>query len=120
MTHDDQDLDALRAEELALLRQIDAEPGYFQQLGAIFTGRSAWVNFMLMGSQILLFIAGAFCAVHFFQATNAHAAVFWGIPGAVLLLMSLMIKLAIWPVIQANRVLLALKRLELQLAQTRT
>ena len=120
MTHDNHDLDALRAEELALLRQIDAEPGYFQQLGAIFTGRSAWVNFVLMASQLLLFVAGAVCAVHFFQATTAHAAVFWGIPGAVLLVASLMIKLAMWPVIQANRVLLAIKRLELLLVQQRS
>lgn len=120
MTHDNHDLDALRAEELALLRQIDAEPGYFQQLGAIFSGRSAWVNFVLMASQLLLFVAGVVCAIHFFQATTAHAAVFWGIPGAVLLMMSLMIKLAMWPVIQASRVLLAIKRLELLLVQQRS
>ncbi|MCE2842042.1 MAG: DUF6768 family protein [Novosphingobium sp.] len=120
MTHDNHDLDALRAEELALLRQIDAEPGYFQQLGAIFSGRSAWVNFVLMASQLLLFVPGVVCAIHFFQATTAHAAVFWGIPGAVLLMMSLMIKLAMWPVIQASRVLLAIKRLELLLVQQRS
>ena len=119
MTHDDRDLDALQAEELALLQQIYAEPGYFQQLGAVFTGRSAWVNYVLMASQALLFIGGVVCAVHFFEATTAHAAVFWGIPGAVLLVASLMIKLAMWPVIQTNRVLLAVKRLELALAQSR-
>lgn len=119
MMNDDRDLEALRAEELVLLQQIDAEPGYFRQLSAIFTGRSAWVNYALMASQLLLFIGGVACAAHFFEATTAHAAVFWGIPGAVLLVMSLMIKLAMWPAIQTNRVLLAIKRLELQLARDR-
>lgn len=117
MTLNDHDLDAaLRAEEQELLRQIEAEPGYFSQLGTLFSGSTGWVNMILMATQAVLFIAGVVCAVHFFQATNAHAAVFWGIPGAVALLMALMIKLAMWPAIQANRVLRAIKHLELQLA----
>lgn len=118
MTKTDHDLEAaLRAEEQELLRQIAAEPGYFSQLSGAFSGSTGWVNVVLMAAQALLFIAGVVCAVHFFQATNAHAAVFWGIPGAVALLMALMIKLAIWPVIQTNRVLRAIKYLELQLAE---
>jgi hypothetical protein len=117
MTQSDHDLDAaLRAEEQALLRQIASEPGYFSQLGSIFSGNNGWVNLALMAAQGLLFIAGVVCAVHFFEATNAHAAIFWGIPAAVALLMALIIKLAMWPVIQTNRVLRAIKHLELQLA----
>lgn len=117
MTKTEHDLDAaLRAEEQELLRQIANEPGHFSQLGAMFTGRNGWINLALMAAQALLFVGGVICAVHFFEATNAHAAVFWGIPGAVLLLMALMVKLAMWPVMQANRVLRAIKHLELQLA----
>lgn len=117
MTKTDQDFDtALRTEEQELLRQIADEPGYFSQLGTVFGGATGWVNLILVGAQALLFIAGVVCAVHFYQATNAHSAVFWGIPGAVSLLMALMIKLALWPVVQANRVLRAIKHLELQMA----
>lgn len=108
---------ALRAEQDDLLRMIDAEPGYFRQLGTIFSGSTGWVNMMLMAAQVALFIAGVFAAVHFFEATDAHAAVMWGIPAALLLLMSLMIKLAMWPVIQANRVLRAIKLLEMRITE---
>ena len=41
----------------------------------------------------------------------------WGIPAGVLLLMSLMIKMGMWPTLQANRVIRELKRLELQIAR---
>lgn len=108
---------ALAAEERDLLRQIETEPAYFEQIGSLFAGRNNWVNWLLMAAQAMLFIAGLVCAFHFYQAADAHAAIFWGIPGAVLLLMALIIKLAMLPIMQANRVLLALKRLELRLAQ---
>ena len=52
-------------------------------------------------------------------AQDALAALHWGLPSAVLLIMSLMIKLALWPVMQTNRLLVALKRVELLAVQSR-
>ncbi|MBC1184009.1 hypothetical protein HF680_15305 [Brevundimonas sp. WCHBH090558] len=64
-----------------------------------------------------MFIAGLWAGWQFFQAQDTLAALHWGLPSAVLLVMSLMIKLALWPVMQTNRLLVALKRLELMVTQ---
>lgn len=69
-----------------------------------------------MGAQAALFISGVWAAWNFFKATDALTAVHWGLPAAVALLMALAIKLALYPVIQANRVLREMKRLELLIA----
>ena len=68
---------------------------------------------MMMTAQLVLFGAGVWAAIGFFAAADALTAVNWGIPAAVLLIMSLMIKLALWPVIHVNRMLAQLHRLEL-------
>lgn len=110
---------AIAAEEQELLRQVGQEPGYFRQLSTIFHGEAAWLNAIMMLSQIVLFIGGIYAGWQFFDAKDTMAALHWGLPGAVLLIMSLMIKLALWPVIQTNRVLLALKRLEMKGSERR-
>jgi hypothetical protein len=112
----DQTLDeALRAEERDLLRRIGEEPGYLDQALSIFSGRTGWVNALMMVTQTVLFVAGVWAAWRFFQADESLSALRWGLPAAVLLLMSLIIKMAMWPTLQANRVLRELRRLEIQL-----
>lgn len=107
--------EALRAEERELLRRIGEEPDYLQQAIGIFEGRTGWVNLVLMITQAAAFIAGVWAAWNFFGAEDVLAALRWGLPAATLLLMSLTIKMALWPTIQANRVIRELKRIELQI-----
>lgn len=109
--------EALDAEERALLRSIGEEPGFFAQAFGIFSGRTAWVNALLMVVQAALFIAGVWASWNFFEAGDALTAMRWGFPAAVLLLMALIIKLSIWPTMQTNRVIRELKRIELQIAR---
>lgn len=111
--------DALAAEERELLRRIDEDPGHVEQVMSLFGGRSGWVSAVLMAVQSVLFVAGAWAGWRFFGATDVLSALHWGLPAAVLLLMALMIKLALWPVMQANRLRLSLKRLELLVVQSR-
>lgn len=111
--------DALEAEERDLLARIGEEPPYFSQIGALFGGRTGWVSAMLLVVQTLLFIASVYAAWKFFDATDALSALHWGLPSAVLLLASLSMKLALWPVIHTNRLMREVKKLELQLALTR-
>lgn len=110
--------DALAAEERDLLRRIDEDPGHVQQVFSLFGGRSGWVSAVLMVVQAVLFVAGVWAGWKFFGAADALSALHWGLPAAVLLIMSLMIKLALWPVMHANRLLLSLKRLELLVVQS--
>lgn len=104
---------ALDAEERELLRNIGEEPGYFSQALGVFGGRTGWVNMILMVVQGAMFLAGVWAAWNFFQADDALTALRWGLPSAVALLMALIIKLALWPVLQTNRLLREIKRLEL-------
>jgi hypothetical protein len=109
--------EALGAEERDLLRAIGEEPGFFSQAFGVFGGPGGWMNILLMVIQGLVFVAGVWTGWHFFQAGEPLAALRWGLPSAVLLLMALMIKLALVPTMQANRIIRELKRLELQLAR---
>lgn len=107
---------ALDAEERELLRSIAEEPAYVEQALGMFKGRTAWVNMVLMIAQAALFVGGVWATWNFFQADDALTALHWGLPAAVALLMALAIKLALYPVIQANRVIREMKRLELLIA----
>jgi hypothetical protein len=111
--------DALDAEERELLRRIDEEPGHAEQALSLFRGRNGWVSVVLMAAQTVLFVTGVWAAWKFFGADDALSALHWGLPAAVLLIMALMIKLALWPVMQANRLRLTLKRLELLVIHSR-
>jgi hypothetical protein len=109
--------EALDAEERDLLRSIGQEPGFFGQALGLFAGPAAWVNVLMAVIQVIFFFAGVWAAWNFFAAGDTLAALRWGIPAAVLLLTSLIIKMALWPTFQANRVIRELKRLELQVAR---
>jgi len=111
--------EALEGEEQALFRDTAREPGFFGQTLGVFSGRAGWVNAVLMLAQTAAFFAGAWAAWRFFQADSALSALHWGLPAAVLLLASLVMKMALVPVMHANRVMREMKRLELQLALNR-
>jgi hypothetical protein len=106
----------LSREERELLSRIGDEPGFFGQAMGLFGGRLGWVNALMMLAQAALFVAGAYAAWRFFGAGDPVAQLRWGLPASVLLVASLMIKMAMWPEIHANRLMRELKRIELQLA----
>lgn len=110
--------EALDAEERELLRSIGEEPGFFAQTFGIFRGPTGWVNVLLMAVQGAIFVAGVWAAWNFFEATDALTALRYGLPAAVLLLTALVIKMALWPTIQTNRVIRELKLIELQIARS--
>lgn len=117
MTEHDKTIDAaIAAEERALLQSIGEEPPYMQQLMSIFSsGRTAWINVVMLIAQTAMFIAAVWAGWHFFEATDTLIALKWGLSASVLMIMSLMIKLALWPVIHFNRMGERLSRLELLL-----
>ncbi len=118
MNRMDETLDeAVRAEERELLRRIGEEPGHIGQLLSVFRARTGWVSIVLMITQFVFFLAGVWAAWNFFQATDALAALRFGLPAAVLLIMSLMMKLAMWPTLHAQRQLQVLARIELLLTR---
>jgi hypothetical protein len=119
MRNVDQMIDeALDAEERDLLRSIGEEPGFIERTLGMFDKRVLWVVSLMMVIQSVVFIAGAWAAWRFFEATDAVEQLRWGLPSAVLLLMALMIKLSVPPAIWAKRLMRELKRIELQIARS--
>ena len=108
---------ALKDEEDALLRSIAEDPGHIDQIAAVISARAGWVALVLLVAQAVLFLAGAWAAWNFFQAGEPLSALRWGLPAAVLILASLMLKLSLWPAMHAQRQLQVLKRIELRLAR---
>lgn len=116
MTQADERIDAaLRAEEKRLLAQIGEEPPFFDQALGLFRSRNGWVNLILMVAQAVLFLVGVYAGWRFFEAASVLEALHWGLPSAVMLLMALIIKLALWPVMQIGRLRDDLGRLALGL-----
>ena len=111
--------EALQGEEQALFRDTAREPGFFGQAFGLFGGRNGWVNGVMVAAQAALFVGGLWAGWRFFDAGTALSALHWGLPAAVLLLASLIIKTAMMPEIQANRLMRELKRLQLQAAVNR-
>lgn len=109
--------EALNAEERDLMHQIGEEPGYFSQAFGLFGGKLGWVTWVMMTAQIAMFAVAVYLALRFFQSEDMLEALKWGLPSAVLLIQALLIKLTLWPSLQANRVIRELKRLELQIAR---
>ena len=109
--------EALGREESELLRRIGGEPNIVERALGMFGAGVGWMVAVMMAMQIALFIAGLWAAWHFFEAGDPVTQLRWGLPAAVLVLMALMVKLAVAPAIHHNRLMLELKRIELQLAR---
>jgi len=110
--------EALGDEESEVLRRIGGDPGFVERALGMFGAGYEWnVRFMLFG-QAVIFFAGAWAAWNFFRAGDPAEQLRWGLPAAVLLLASLMVKLAVAPPIYHNRVMRELKRIELQIARS--
>ena len=107
--------EALDEEERRLLRSIE-EPGFFGEALSIFKGRTGWVNGVMMVAQAVLFVAGAIAAWRFFEAADPVTQLRWGLPAAVLLILATIIKMALVPRMETNRLIRELKRIELQIA----
>ena len=93
------------------------EPGFFPLAFSLFRGPQGWVTWVLATVQTVMFLAAVWAGWHFYAATEVLAALKWGLSAAVLAILATQIKMALMPQMQANRVILALRRLELRLAQ---
>lgn len=112
---DDLIAEALSAEEKEALRDTE-ELGWFALGARQFGGKLGWVTWVIMVAQAVLFIGGVWCAIGFFDATDALTALHWGLPAAVLIILATILKTSLMPQMQADRVLRELKRVELMMA----
>lgn len=106
--------EAVSQEDQQLL-EATQELGYFQLGLKQFGGKLGWVTWVIMIVQILMFLAGVWCAVGFFASSEVLIALKWGLSGAVLLLAATALKLSLMPQMQADRVIREIKRVELMI-----
>ena len=112
-------LDRMIAEALAKDDTQTGDPGYFSLAFSIFGGATGWTAWVMMAVQVAMFGAAVWAGWQFYSATEVLPALKWGLSAAVLAIIATQLKMALMPVMQANRVLLAIRRLELRLAQHR-
>ena len=110
---------ALTAEQLAVLRRLERQPGFFELAMGLFRDGGAWPTLVMMLGEIGLFAGGAWCAWRFSLSHDTLEALRWGLPALGMILMSFTIKFAFWPVMHINRLKRQVAELELRLAGLR-
>lgn len=111
--------EALRDEDQLIVDALE-EPGFFELVFSTFRGPQGWVSVLLMVVQTAMFLAAVWAGWHFYTATEQLAALKWGLSAATLAILATQIKMALVPQMQANRVLRALRRVELMILQSKT
>lgn len=109
--------EALGEEESELLRTAGGDPTFFERALGMFGAGVRWTIALMMVIQAALVIAGVWAAWNFFEASEPVVQLRWGLPAVVLLLMSLIIKLAVASTVEQDRIIRELKRLELLIAR---
>lgn len=108
-------VEALSEEERALGAGLE-EDGIFRQIGGQFRGPNAWVHWLTTVALFAYAALALWAAVRFFTAVETADLVFWGIIGAVSIVVIGMLKLYMLGEMQTDRVIRELKRVQLILA----
>lgn len=108
----------LSAEDRDLLAR-HGEPGYFSQAFGLFRGTLGWVIWVAYLCGIVAFAGFGVSLWRSWHATDALAAVQWGVLAIVLFQFTMIMKSFLGSHLEANRMLREFKRVELQLALLR-
>lgn len=106
--------EALQEDDLGLPADAPA-PGFYSLAFSLFRGSQGWVAWVMMILQTAMFLAAVWAGWQFYAATEVLGALKWGLSAATLAVLATQIKLSLMPQMQANRVIHALRRLELRL-----
>lgn len=93
-----------------------AEQGFFAQLLGQLSGRNAWVNWLATAMIFVYLGLMVWTGWNMFVATEALAAIKWGLGAALSVIVIGMVKLYLFQAMQADRVIREIKRVELMLA----
>lgn len=108
--------ETLEDEDRDILERIGRDQNYAEQVVDIFRGKSGWMNVMLLFVTIIWFAVAIYAAWKCFAVTDIADVVRWGLLATFFMLSAVIAKIGILPSMQTNRVLRAMKRLEMQVA----
>lgn len=107
--------EALSEEEAAFYDSL-GERDLFGKLESVYRGKLGWLAVLISVIQVVMFVLFIYCLIQFFNVESTNELIKWGAGGFLSLLSVTMLKLFIWMQMDKNDILLALKKLELQLA----
>ncbi len=108
--------EALDDEDREILDRIGREQTYTEVILDLFRSKDSWMNWLIFIWHLVFFGLGLYAAWQAFTLTAIVDVIRWGLAAAVLLLAALITKVSMFPSMQANRVLRAVKHLEMQVA----
>ena len=106
--------EALSEEEAAFYDSL-GERDLFGKLESVYSGKLGWLAVLMSVVQVVMFVLFIYCLIQFFNVESTNELIKWGAGGFLSLLSVTMLKLFIWMQMDKNDILLALKKLELQL-----
>ena len=107
--------EALSEEEAAFYDSLE-EKDLIGKLESVYQGKLGWLAILTTVIQLIIFVLFIYCTIQFFNVESTEELIKWGAGGFLSLLAVTMLKLFIWMQMDKNDILLALKKLELQLA----
>ncbi|MFQ5439074.1 MAG: DUF6768 family protein [Paracoccaceae bacterium] len=103
----------LMSEQEEHLLRSSQQLGWLGLARSLFHGRLGWTVWINLALQLVLVLVAIWAAVKFFQASDVLLALKYGLSSAVLVVIVAQFKLSLMPHIQAERILRALKRVEI-------
>lgn len=108
--------ETLDDEDREILEKIGWEQSTGEMAGDLFRGKFGLLNWFLILGQIIFFVIGLYAAWRCFAAIEVVDVVRWGLIATFFLLCAVIAKVGLLPSIQANRMMRALRHLEMQVA----
>lgn len=111
--------EALDAEDREIFAQY-GEKGMFTEIVGLFSGKFGPWNILTATIQVIMFAGALYAGRQFIAVDNLPDMIRWGALASLLIAAMSVIKLMQWQQVQANRVIREVKRVELQLARSKT
>ena len=106
---------SLTEEEAKFYHKLD-EQDLFEMLTGLYQGKLKWLTILTTIVMIVIFVAGIYCTVEFFNATTSIEMMKWGAGMFTSLIAVSMLKLFNWLQIYSNKISREMKRLEFQIS----
>lgn len=108
--------ETLDDEDREILDKIGWEQSSVDMVGDMFRGKMGFLNITLIFGVFVWFAAGLFAIWKAYSVTELVDVVRWGLVATVFIIGTVVAKVGLLPSLQANRMLHAIKRLEMQVA----
>lgn len=113
---DDKIKQSLQAEDSELFAQFEGDQNLFEMVADNFQGKLKWINYLTIFFLPVVFAAGVYTAIEFFEAQSLREMIAWSVGFMICVFGVMMMKLWFWMEMNKNSIRREIKRLELQIA----